>query len=187
MSKLRELSQYEKLLFSESLKSKMMNLAIALTRGNIEESEDLIQQSYLKALEKKHLFKGDNIDKWVIKILKNLFIDSTRKGTFVVEKTIRDFDNKKVIEKQRVKRIETYGEDVPEAIVTDESDDSILQRDKEMCLERLNDKEREVIALKQTDSYKEIAKILDINTGNVRQIIFRAKEKFMICMGFHDE
>ena len=183
MSKSRELSDYEKILFSESLRSKMINLAKLLTKGNIAESEDLVQQSYLKAIENEHQFNGDNIDKWVITILKNLFTDSTRKGTYVVKKTIRDFDNNKIVEKKRLKRVNNYGDDVPQATVIDESDDYLLQRDKDKCLEKLSENEREIIALKQTDSYSEIADILSMKTGTIRQIIFRAKEKFMICMG----
>lgn len=187
MSKSRELSDYEKILFSESLRSKMINFAKLLTKGNIAESEDLVQQSYLKAIENEHQFNGDNIDKWVITILKNLFTDSTRKGTYVVKKTIRDFDNNKIVEKKRLKRVNNYGDDVPQATVIDESYDYLLQRDKDKCLEKLSENEREIIALKQTDSYSEIADILSMKTGTIRQIIFRAKEKFMICMGFKNE
>ena len=45
----------------------------------------------------------------------------------------------------------------------------------------------QMIALKQTNSYDEIAKDLDIKTGTLRQMFSRAKEKFIRCMGFFDE
>ena len=57
-------------------------MAMVLTKGNKADSKDLIQQTY-KAIEKEYQFKGDNIDKWVIKILHNLFIDTTRKALLV--------------------------------------------------------------------------------------------------------
>jgi RNA polymerase sigma factor (sigma-70 family) len=182
-----KLSAYQRALLSESLQSKMINMAMLLSKSNEAVSKDLIQQTYLKAIQNQHQFKGGNIDKWVITILKNLFTDSTRKGTFTVKETSRDFNNKKIVETKKIKRINTYGDDVPEASVVDESDAVLLERDKDVCLEKLSANEREIIALKQTDSYDEIADILDMKAGTIRQIIFRAKEKFMRCMGFINE
>ena len=63
----------------------------------------------------------------------------------------------------------------------------MLERDKDKCLKGLSEKEREIIALKQTNSYDEIAEDLDIKSGTLRQMFSRAKEKFMRCMGFFDE
>lgn len=182
-----KLSSYQRALLSEELQSKMINMAMLLTKRNEALSKDLIQQTYLKAIQNQHQFNGDNIDKWVITILKNLFTDSTRKGTFTVKQTSRDFDNKKIVETKKIKRIDTYGDDVPEATVVDESDAVVLERDKDMCLEKLSVNEREIIALKQTDSYDEIADTLDMKAGTVRQVICRAKEKFMRCMGLINE
>lgn len=182
-----KLSEYQRALLSESLQSKMINMAMLLSKSNEAVSKDLIQQTYLKAIQNQDQFKGGNIDKWVITILKNLFTDSTRKGTFTVKETSRDFNNKKIVETKKIKRINTYGDDVPEASVVDESDAVVLERDKDMCLEKLSVNEREIIALKQTDSYDEIADTLNIKAGTIRQIMFRAKEKFMRCMGFINE
>ena len=72
------MSNFESMLFTDSLKMKMINLAMSKT-FNKHDAEDLIQQTYLKALERQNQFKGNNLDAWVITILKNLFIDSTRK------------------------------------------------------------------------------------------------------------
>ena len=182
-----KLSDFQQALLSESLQSKMINFSMSLTKCNKTFSKDLIQQTYLKAMENENQFKGGNIDKWVITILKNLFKDLNKKGTFKLEETSRDFSNKKVIETKRVKRVNTYGDDIPQASSADESDAVLLERDRDMCLEKLSVNEREVIALKQTDSYNEIADTLDMKAGTVRQIMFRAKEKFMLCMGFINE
>ena len=80
------MQQFESMLFSESLKIKMINLAMSKTFNKFD-AEDLVQQTYLKALEKQNQFTGENIDPWVITILKNLFIDSRRK------KSITEIDN----------------------------------------------------------------------------------------------
>ena len=142
---------------------KMINLAMSKTFNKFD-AEDLVQQTYLKALERQDQFKGDNIDPWVITILKNLFIDSTRK-----------------------KKEDLLGDDTPDISTGDESSSVLLERDKDKCLKGLSEKEREIISLKQTDSYDEIAEDLDIKAGTLRQIFSRAKEKFMRCMGFFDE
>ena len=157
------MSNFESMLFSDSLKMKMINLAMSKTFNKFD-AEDLVQQTYLKALERQNQFKGNNLDPWVITILKNLFIDSTRK-----------------------KKETLMGDDTPELFTSDESSSSLLERDKDTCLKGLSEKEREIIALKQTNSYDEIAKDLDIKTGTLRQMFSRAKEKFMRCMGFFDE
>ena len=79
------------------------------------------------------------------------------------------------------------GDDTPDISTGDESSSVLLERDKDKCLKGLSEKEREIISLKQTDSYDEIAEDLDIKVGTLRQIFSRAKEKFMRCMGFFDE
>ena len=157
------MSNFESMLFSDSLKMKMINLAMSKTFNKFD-AEDLIQQTYLKALERQDQFKGNNIDPWVITILKNLFIDSTRK-----------------------KKEDLLGDDIPELSTSDDSSSVLLERDKDRCLRGLSEKEREIIALKQTNSYDEIAEDLEIKTGTLRQMLSRAKEKFMRCMGFFDE
>jgi len=154
---------FESMLFSDSLKIKMINLAMSKTFNKFD-AEDLIQQTYLKALERQDQFKGNNIDPWVITILKNLFIDSTRK-----------------------KKEDLLGDDIPELSTSDDSSSVLLERDKDRCMRGLSEKEREIIALKQTNSYDEIAEDLNIKTGTLRQMLSRAKEKFMRCMGFFDE
>tara|TARA_Y100000389_G_C17165578_1_gene366572 strand:- start:147 stop:620 length:474 start_codon:yes stop_codon:yes gene_type:complete len=157
------MSNFESMLFSDSLKMKMINLAISKTFNKFD-AEDLVQQTYLKALERQDQFRGNNIDPWVITILKNLFIDSTRK-----------------------KKEDLLGDDIPELASNDEPSSVLLERDKDNCLKGLSDKEREIISLKQTSSYDEISGDLEIKTGTLRQVYSRAKEKFMRCMGFLDD
>ena len=157
------MSNFESMLFSDSLKMKMINLAMSKTFNKFD-AEDLVQQTYLKALERQDQFKGDHLDPWVITILKNLFIDSIRK-----------------------KKEDLLGDDTPELFTHDESSSVLLEHDKDKCLKGLSEKEREIIALKQINSYNEIEEDLDIKTGTLRQIYSRAKEKFMRCMGFLDD
>ena len=184
------MSTFEEMLFSDSLKIKMINIAKSRT-FNEADAFDLIQNSYLKAIERKDQFEGDNIDPWVITILKNLFIDSTRSGTFKVTEITRDFDNKKKEEIKRVKREKLFGDDLPELAVLEDSESSMIESEHEQerdeCMKTLSNEEREVIALHQTSSYDEISKMLNVKSGTLRQMLRRAKEKFMQCMGFDHE
>lgn len=157
------MSNFESMLFSDSLKMKMINLAMSKTFNKFD-AEDLVQQTYLKALERQDQFRGDNLDPWVITILKNIFIDSMRK-----------------------KKEDLLGDNIPELASNDDSNSVLLERDKDKCLKGLSEREREIIALKQTHSYDEIANDLNIKSGTLRQTLSRAKEKFMRCMGFFDE
>ena len=157
------MSNFESMLFSDSLKMKMINLAMSKTFNKFD-AEDLVQQTYLKALERQDQFMGNNIDPWVITILKNLFIDSTRK-----------------------KKEDLLGDDIPELSVPDESNAVLLERDKTKCLKNLSEKERDIISLRQTSTYEEISEDLGIKSGTLRQIYSRAQEKFMRCMGFLNE
>lgn len=180
------MSTFENMLFSDNLKTKMINIAMSKTFNKFD-AEDLIQQTYLKALENQNQFSGNNIDAWVITILKNNFIDSMRKGTFRTKQITKDIDNNIKEETVRVKRESLYGDATPENIVNDESESLLLERDKNKCLKELSENEREIIALKQTSSYSEISIDLKIKPGTLRQTFSRAKEKFMNCMGFNDE
>jgi RNA polymerase sigma factor (sigma-70 family) len=184
------MSSFETMLFADSLKRKMVNVAMSRT-FNRDDALDLIQNTYLKAMERQNQFEGSNIDPWVITILKNLFIDSTRAGTFKVTEVTRDFDHKKKEEVKRVKREKSFGDELPEMSVSEDSEASIMQSELEengdVCIKALSDDEREAIALHQTSSYDEMSKIMNVKSGTLRQIIRRAKEKFIQCMGFDHE
>ena len=161
------MSTFEEMLFSDSLKVKMINVAKSRT-FNEADAFDLIQNTYLKAIERKNQFEGDNIDPWVIRMLCNSFIDSTRKKKEVL-----------------------IGIDLPDTVSGEDLESSIIESELEQetdeCMKTLSNEERDVIALHQTSSYDEISKMLSIKSGTLRQMLRRAKEKFMRCMGFFDE
>ena len=82
----------------------------------------------------------------------------------------------------RVKGEVSLGDDTPEYAVEDPSKTAMAERDLKMCMKELNEIEREVVAMKQTMSYKEIAVVLGIKAASLRVKLCRAKEKLMICM-----
>jgi RNA polymerase sigma-70 factor (ECF subfamily) len=60
-------------------RDQLFKTALRLTRS-IEESEDLLQETYLKAYRHYHQFsEGTNLKAWLFRILKNSFINGYRK------------------------------------------------------------------------------------------------------------
>jgi RNA polymerase sigma-70 factor (ECF subfamily) len=157
------MTNFQAMLFSKSLQAKLMNIAMSKT-FNVPDAEDLVQTTYLKAMERQDQFSGDKIDPWIVTILKNTFIDSTRK-----------------------KKPDLPGDDLPELAEEGGQQGALLERDRDICLEKLDASEREVIAMKQTMTYEDIAEVLEIKAGSLRVKLLRAKEKFMICMGISND
>jgi len=192
------MTNFESMLFSDNLRKKLLNMAKAKTindRQPFDAAKDLLHDTYLKAIERQDQFSGEIIDPWVVRILQNTFIDSTRKGKFSVEVISRDSEdnpkrdssNNPIMEKKRVKAELLLGDDAPEASTKDPSHNAMAERDLAECMKELNEIERDVVAMQQTMSYKEIAVVLDIKAASLRVKLCRAKEKLMICMGVSND
>lgn len=135
-----------------------------------EESNDLVQDTYLKAFKFIDKYdKGTNSKAWLFKILKNAYINEYRKKSRIPDRV--DF------------------EDVVNFHTNDATDDNSYFNIKEELFENLMGDEitiainslpqefRTVILLADIEdfSYKEMAKILDIPLGTVRSRLFRAR------------
>lgn len=60
-------------------RDQLFKTALRLTRS-VEESEDLLQETYLKAYRHYHQFtEGTNLKAWLFRIMKNAFINSYRR------------------------------------------------------------------------------------------------------------
>ena len=69
-------------IFNDNLKTiypDILRVAKKMTKYNIDDAEDLVQKTLLKALEKQHLYKGGNLTGWVVRIMQNIFRDELRK------------------------------------------------------------------------------------------------------------
>ena len=143
----------------------LYNFAQWLTQ-NRDEAEDLVQETYMKALKGFASFQqGTNFRAWIYRILRNTFLTS-RSG--LRERVTVPFD----------------GEDreatLPAASPTPESE--MLARDDQQsvqsALERLPVPYREVILLSDLEemSYLEIAETLAIPIGTVMSRLSRARK-----------
>jgi RNA polymerase sigma factor (sigma-70 family) len=149
-----------------SLQTSLEYFARKLTQ-NQEDANDLVQETYLKALTFRDKYvHHTNLKAWLFTIMKNIFINNYRrnkKGRTIMEST----DN-----------LNYYSRRISEHPITPES--------------RLSEKEiLEVVATLEDDhripfemhtqgyKYKEIADELDISIGTVKSRIFFGRKKLM--------
>ncbi len=141
----------------------LYNFAHWLTH-NREEAEDLVQETYLKALKGFVSFQqGTNFRAWMYRILRNTFLTS-RSGLSV----------KMTVPLDREEDAVGLPTDTPEAVLLARADQQMVQG----ALERLPVQFREVILLCDMEemSYQEIAEIVGIPIGTVMSRLSRARK-----------
>jgi len=128
-----------------------------------EAAEDLVHDSYIKAVERWRIFPTLNDAKyWLIRVVKNGALNYVkRKG-------------------REQKVYQRYFRETEERSPSPE-DDTLKNHDAEAlkgALASLSDKFRSVLVLKEYAglNYKEIGRVLGISEGNVKVRVFRARE-----------
>ena len=131
--------------------------------GNRDEAEDLVQETYLKALKGFPSFTpGTNFRAWMYRILRNTFLTS-RTGLKV---TVSFDDEENPVAEPAVN-------DDPESLLFARADQEEIRR----ALEQLPVAHREIILLCDVEemSYKEIAELVGIPIGTVMSRLSRAR------------
>lgn len=149
-----------------SLQGKLEKFALSLT-SNREEAMDLLQETFLKALQNKKLFQEyTNLKAWVFTIMKNTFINNYRKS--VRRKVSNDqTDNQFFINSSNY--------------LTHEGPDSTMFFDElTKHVEALDDHFKVPFKM-HTEGFKyhEIAEELDLKIGTVKSRIFLSRQKLM--------
>ena len=137
---------------------RLSKFAMRLTRNNAD-AEDLLQNTILRAYDKKHLFKeGSNVFSWTSKIMYNLFVSDYRR---------------------KVKFTSQYD---PEPYIANESvdakhDDQIMVQEVGEAMRQLSPEHQEILMMVcvQGMQYEETAEALDIPIGTVRSRLSRAR------------
>jgi RNA polymerase sigma-70 factor, ECF subfamily len=141
----------------------LYNFACWLTQ-NREEAEDLVQETYAKALKGFPSFQwGTNFRAWMYRILRNTFLTS-RTGLRATVSLDSDDD-----------RVDPAVEDAtPETILLERSSQQLL----ESALDELPMHFREIIVLSDVEemSYREIAETLSVPMGTVMSRLSRARK-----------
>ena len=133
---------------------------------NREEAEDLVQETYLKALKGFRSFRpGSNLRAWMYRILRNTFLTS-RTGLSVKMTEPLDLEEGAALLPAT--------SDTPESVLLARADQQAVQN----ALERLPVPFREVILLCDMEemSYQEIAEALGIPIGTVMSRLSRARK-----------
>lgn len=141
---------------------RLYNFACWLTEDR-HEAEDLVQETYAKALKGFASFQpGTNFRAWIYRILRNSFLTS-RTG---LKTTVP-------IESETEQEVLPPLTDTPESILLQRSDWDLVQR----ALEQLPVAQREVLLLCEVEemSYQEIAQTLGIPIGTVMSRLSRAR------------
>ena len=143
---------------------RLYNFAHWLTR-NGDEAEDLVQETYAKALQGFSSFQpGTNFRAWMFRILRNTFLNS-RTGMKAATVPLESPEEDPSI-------VET---ETPETILIDRASEHLLQQ----AMEELPVLYREVLLLCEVEemSYQEIAEALTIPAGTVMSRLSRARRR----------
>ena len=143
---------------------RLYNFAHWLTQDR-EEAEDLVQETYAKALKGFALFQqGTNFRAWIYRILRNTFLTS-RIGLKP--------DSSVSFDEESTQQSPFVTSDTPETILLQRSDQELVQQ----ALGRLAVPHREILLLCEFEemSYQEISATLAIPMGTVMSRLSRAR------------
>ncbi len=140
--------------------------------GNVQDTQDLYQDTFLRAFEKIGTFRfASSFKSWIVRIGINLCINHRKRKRIVkwisifdtvddTDKTLQWMDTKVLNPDEKLSQTQ-----IKEHIVS--------------AMDTLSHRERAVFVLKQIEGYKiqEIAKTLNCAEGTVKNYLFRATQK----------
>jgi RNA polymerase sigma-70 factor (ECF subfamily) len=154
----------------------LYSYALILAR-NSAEAEDLVQETYVRAMEAADRLREDsNIKGWLFTILRNVWFNQVRKRRTDPQMVEVDVDSNAL------------------ADITEASRDSYdiyvnkLEREQvQAAIHKLPVEFREIILLREYEelSYKEIASVLNCPTGTVMSRLGRARSKLRALLLQH--
>jgi RNA polymerase sigma-70 factor, ECF subfamily len=157
--------------------------ALRMTRS-VEDAEDLIQETYLKAFKYYERFaEGTNFKAWLFKIMKNTFINSYRKRKLQPPKV--DFDEvQEGLEETLLDQAHASLADPESWLMSVEMDAEV----REALLGCLPHDYKMVVLLADLEgfAYKEIADILAVPVGTVMSRLYRGRrmlERALLSFG----
>jgi RNA polymerase sigma-70 factor, ECF subfamily len=141
---------------------------------NREEAEDLVQETYVKALKGFGTFEpGTNFRAWMYRILRNTFLTSRSGGKATRTVPLDENEDGAVV-------AAATDSQTPETILIDRSHQDLLQK----ALEELPLHFREVLLLCEVEelSYQEIADTLAVPIGTVMSRLSRARAALRVAL-----
>ena len=146
--------------------------ALRLTR-NADRAQDLVQDTYLKAIRAQRSFaQGTNLKAWLYTILQNTWRNRQRDGA----RSRVEFDSEAVERSAEARhRWRAGADETPESLLLRDT----LNADLQAALDGLGEAFREVVWLRDVDelTYQEIADVLDIPIGTVMSRLSRGRKQ----------
>jgi RNA polymerase sigma-70 factor, ECF subfamily len=150
----------------------MMAVAVRLTRNNAE-GEDLVQDSFVKAMRCRDQFvAGTNIRAWLLKILTNTFINRYRRGT--LERSVVDGADAGPLSDAWIGNASMNAMRDPESAALR----PMLEAEIQAALDELPEEFRLAVVLSDVEelSYKEISEIMGCPIGTVMSRLHRGRK-----------
>ena len=143
-----------------------------------QQAEDIVQQTFLKALDKLDSFKprhGATFGSWLFQIAKNELVDRVRHDQKIT------FCDTEVLD-QNSSQVSTIEQLLQAELLTEQKE----QWQKVLCsLDKLDDDERELVTLKYLSDlpYQEIAKTMNKKPNTLAVMLKRTLEKVRLDLG----
>jgi RNA polymerase sigma-70 factor (ECF subfamily) len=173
MTQTSEISRWDHSSATLPYRQQLYKTALRMTRS-VEESEDLLQETYLKAFRYYERFEeGTNLKAWLFRIMKNTFINNYRKRRGLPLQL--EFDELQDGFDEMLFSQERLDESDPEAaLLGDEMDHEI----REALLSLPHDYKMAVLMVDiQGLSYQDVADILGVPVGTVMSRLYRGRKK----------
>ncbi len=146
----------------ERYQSPLYNFFMRLT-SNAEQSKDLTQSVFLRALKYRNSFNdGYRFRAWIYRLSRNLYYDDYRKNKRRNEYSLEEREEKKALP--------TCNTDAVQERARQELNDALDQLQS-------NDKELIIMSKYQGLKYKEIGKIIGASVPAIKSKVFRAMNK----------
>jgi len=148
---------------------RLRKFAMRLTKNDAN-ADDLLQNTVLRAMEKKHLFKeGSNVFSWTSKIMYNLFVSEYRRKV----KFESQYDPEPAINSMTANI---------------DHEDQVMLKEVGEAMNQLSDEHREILIMVSVQGmkYDETAEKLNIPVGTVRSRLSRARSILMDLMESND-
>jgi RNA polymerase sigma-70 factor (ECF subfamily) len=141
--------------------------------GDHQEAEDVSQEVFIKVYRSIHTFRRDaKMSSWIHHITVNSAIDVLRKRKARPKVNLEDFDQAEVHDNPP-----GAGSAFPSPERT--ADAALLQGRIQEALHKVSPRERTVFVMRHYNDFQisEIADVLEVSTGTVKSLLFRALNK----------
>jgi RNA polymerase sigma-70 factor (ECF subfamily) len=159
-----------------------------LRTGNTVTAEELVQETFLAALQTREKFRGDSSERtWLIGILKHKIVDHFRKLKHEIcsGDLSEQFSEKEnpFNEKGRWKEPPIQWSETPENTLECKEFWEVMTN----CLNKLSLPMRRVFSLREFDEVEseEICNILDISLSNLYVLMYRSRHQLRRCLEKH--